>query len=177
MSIIILQTPSQHACEPCTNGLHTQKFSLHAISNTRYIGIAERRPQNIFYVPLVILNLIFFNLIMIALLFFFHSQRVRKIPLKISSWCLYCLIWRVNFTLPWGPEDIFFSLILIVCGEAASTRRKAYQTVSTVYFILGVLRTDHWSQGNFTRIFFVNNFFFNVNNICENKAPSTRRRL
>ena len=85
MSIIILQTPSQHACEPCTNGLHIQKFSLHAISNTRYIGIAERGPQNIFYVPLVILNLIFFNLIMIALRVFFHSQRVRKIPLKISS--------------------------------------------------------------------------------------------
>ena len=36
MSIIRLETPSQRACEPCTNGLHIQKFSLHVISNTRY---------------------------------------------------------------------------------------------------------------------------------------------
>ena len=55
MSIIRLETPSQRACEPCTNGLHIQKFSLHVISNTRYIGIAERRPQNIFYVPLILI--------------------------------------------------------------------------------------------------------------------------
>ena len=53
--------------------------------------------------------------------------------------------------IPWVPEDIFFLPILIVCGHAASTRRQAsrepYQTVSTVYFILGILRTDLWSQG------------------------------
>jgi len=60
--------------------------------------------------------------------------------------------------LPWVPEDIFFLSILIVCGEAASTRREApieknspsrepYQTVSTVYFILGISRMDLWSQG------------------------------
>jgi len=58
--------------------------------------------------------------------------------------------------LPLVPEDISFSSILIVGGEAASTKREApreknnrepYQTVSTVYFILGVLRTDLWSQG------------------------------
>lgn len=118
MSIVILQTPSQHAGEPCTNGLHIQTFSLHVISNACYIGIAEWRPQNIFYVPLGLLDFIFFNLIMIALRFFFHSQRVRKIPLKISSWWLDCLIWRVNFT----------------------------------------------------SLFFVNIFFFTVNNICENKC-------
>ena len=41
--------------------------------------------------------------------------------------------------LPWVPEDIFFLSILMVGGVAASTR---YQTVSTVYFILGILRTD-----------------------------------
>ena len=35
--------------------------------------------------------------------------------------------------LPWVPEDIF------------SYR---YQTVSTVYFILGILTTDLWSQGS-----------------------------
>jgi len=78
MSIIILQTPSQHAGEPCTNGLNIQTFSLHAVSNTRYIGKAERRPQNIFYVPLVLLNLIFFNLIMIALRFFSTVKESEK---------------------------------------------------------------------------------------------------
>lgn len=116
MSIIRLETPSQRACEPCTNGLHIQKFSLHVISNTRYIGIAEGRPQNIFYEPLILL-LDFFKTYYDCFAVFFHSQRVRKIPLKISSWWLDCLIWRVNFT----------------------------------------------------RIFFVI-FFFNVNNICENKC-------
>ena len=44
----------------------------------------------------------------------------------------------------------------MVRGETTSTRRKApwdeknnepYQTVGTVYFTLGVLRTDLWSQG------------------------------
>ena len=49
-------------------------------------------------------------------------------------------------------------------GEAPSTRREAprdvnerrkkrpsrepYQTVSTVYFIQGIIRTDFWRQGN-----------------------------
>ena len=33
----------------------------------------------------------------------------------------------------------------MVRGEAASP--EPYQTVSTVYFILGILRTDPWSQG------------------------------
>ena len=54
---------------------------------------------------------------------------------------------------------MFFLSILMVRGEAASMRREAsrgknnrsslepYQTVSTVYFILGILRTDLWSQG------------------------------
>ena len=53
--------------------------------------------------------------------------------------------------IPWVPEDIFFLSILIFRGEAASTRREVSgepcQTVRTVYFILGILRTDLWSQG------------------------------
>lgn len=77
MSIIRLETPSQRACEPCTNGLHIQKFSLHVISNTRYIGIAEGRPQNIFYEPLILL-LDFLKLIMIALRFFSTVKEFEK---------------------------------------------------------------------------------------------------
>ena len=54
-----------------------------------------------------------------------------------------------------GIQRIFvFLSILMVRSEAASTRPKAsvqsrepYQTESTVYFILGILRTDLWSQG------------------------------
>ena len=43
-----------------------------------------------------------------------------------------------------GFQRIFFFLsILMIRGEAASNR----QTVSTVYFILGILRTGLWSQG------------------------------
>ena len=53
--------------------------------------------------------------------------------------------------IPWAPEDIFFLSILILRGEAASRRREVsrepYKPVSTVYFILGILRTDLWSQG------------------------------
>ena len=45
-------------------------------------------------------------------------------------------------TLPWVPEDIFFLSILMVRGVVAST-------VSKVYFILGILSTDLWSQGSF----------------------------
>ena len=64
--------------------------------------------------------------------------------------------------IPWVPEDIFFLTILMVRDEAASTKREApreknnvlspsrepYQTVSTVYFILGILRKDLWSQSS-----------------------------
>ena len=51
------------------------------------------------------------------------------------------------------PEDIFFLSTLIVRGEGASTRREAPrdQTVSTVYFILGILGTHLWSQGMIRR--------------------------
>ena len=53
----------------------------------------------------------------------------------------------------------FFSILMQVRGEAASTMceapreknitsREPYKTVSTVYFILGILRTDLRSQGN-----------------------------
>ena len=53
--------------------------------------------------------------------------------------------------LPWVPEDIFFLTILMARGEAVSTgatSREPYQIVSTVYFLLGILRTDLWSQGS-----------------------------
>ena len=46
-------------------------------------------------------------------------------------------------TLPWVPEDIFFLSIPMVRGVVAST-------VSKVYFILGIVRTDLWSQGKTT---------------------------
>ena len=50
--------------------------------------------------------------------------------------------------LLWVPKDIFFSSIwLMVRDEAASTRRDPYETVGTVHFILGILRTDLWTQG------------------------------
>ena len=49
------------------------------------------------------------------------------------------------------PEDIFFLSILMVRGEAASTRRKVLRGKSfqyqPVYFILGILGTHLWSQG------------------------------
>ena len=64
------------------------------------------------------------------------------------------------FTDSWVPGDIFF-LFDTDAGsrEAASTMceapreknitsREPYKTVSTVYFILGILRTDLRSQGN-----------------------------
>ena len=62
------------------------------------------------------------------------------------------------FILHWVPDDFFFLSILMVRGEAALTRRKEprkkksrkpYQTVSTVYFISGILTTDLCSQGTF----------------------------
>ena len=61
--------------------------------------------------------------------------------------CLTDLCEVVAIYLPWAREDIFFLLTLMVRGETASTRREAprgafLQTVSRVYFILGILRTD-----------------------------------
>ena len=57
-----------------------------------------------------------------------------------------------------GSRGYFFLSILMVRGEAASTRRSAprekitsrepYQTVSPVYFIFCILKRDLWSQGN-----------------------------
>ena len=62
--------------------------------------------------------------------------------------------------LPWVPEDIFFlidtdGLQRSRVNEARSAERQKIivssrepdQTVSTVYFILRILRTDLWSQG------------------------------
>ena len=48
--------------------------------------------------------------------------------------------------IPWVPEDIFFLSILIVSTRREASRER-YKPVSTVYFILGILRTDLWSQG------------------------------
>jgi len=65
------------------------------------------------------------------------------------------------FELPWVPEDIFFHLVDTDrsrgsrVNEERSAERKKYpsrepsQTVSTVYFILGILRTELQSQGSF----------------------------
>ena len=56
----------------------------------------------------------------------------------------------------WFQRIFFFLSIQMIRGEAASTRREEpYQTVSTVYFILGILRTDLWSQGKFMAILWV----------------------
>ena len=44
-----------------------------------------------------------------------------------------------------GFHRIFFSYRY--CWFAAKSNREPYQTVSTVYFILGILRTDLSSQG------------------------------
>ena len=54
------------------------------------------------------------------------------------------LTWVVCFFFPvWFQRIFFFLSIQMIRGEAASTRREEpYQTVSTVYFILGILRTD-----------------------------------
>ena len=61
--------------------------------------------------------------------------------------CLTDLCEVVTIYVPWVREDIFFLLTLMVRGETASTRREAargafLQTVSRVYFILGIWRTD-----------------------------------
>ena len=52
-----------------------------------------------------------------------------------------------------GFQRIFF--LIDTDGQRGAKRRKEkitsrerYQTVSTVYFILGILGTDLWSQGN-----------------------------
>ena len=45
-------------------------------------------------------------------------------------------------SIPWVPGDIFFLSILMVRGKATLSN------VSTVYFILGILRTDLWSHGS-----------------------------
>lgn len=116
MSIIRLETPSQRACEPCTNGLHIQKFSLHVISNTRYIGIAEGRPQTIFYEPLILLLDFFLNLLWLLCGFFPQSKSSKN-----SSEDFQLMAWLFNLTSQF-----------------------------------------------YTHLFC--NFFFNVNNICEDKC-------
>ena len=51
--------------------------------------------------------------------------------------------------LPWVPEDILFPINTDGSRRLrlGSPSREPYQTVSTVYFILGILRTGLWSQG------------------------------
>ena len=58
----------------------------------------------------------------------------------------------VAIYLPWVPEDIFF--LIDTDGSrrnpvqrGAKRRGEPFQTVSTVYFIFGSLRTDLQSQG------------------------------
>ena len=40
-----------------------------------------------------------------------------------------------------------FQRILFLIDTDGSRRLRPYQTVSTVYFTLGILRTDLWNQG------------------------------
>ena len=70
--------------------------------------------------------------------------------LRIQSF-LFAARLRFPPGIPWAPNDVFLLSTLILRGKAASRRREAsrepYKPVSTVYFILGILRTDLWSQG------------------------------
>ena len=49
-----------------------------------------------------------------------------------------------SFLVPWVPEVIF-----LLSNSQQFESRELYQTVSTDYFILGVSKTDLWSQGSF----------------------------
>ena len=51
--------------------------------------------------------------------------------------------------VPWVPKDIFFLSILVARGEAASP--EPYQTVSTVYFILGIFENGPLEPGSVKR--------------------------
>ena len=50
----------------------------------------------------------------------------------------------MNFWVLWVQEAFFSYLIPDSSGRSVSA---AFQTVSTVYFIEGISRTDLWSQG------------------------------
>ena len=75
----------------------------------------------------------------------FLSLRIVLCWLFLSA---HHLLWR----LPTVGSRGYFLLIwnLSVRGKTATARRKAelFQTVSTVYFILSILTTDLWSEGN-----------------------------
>ena len=82
-----------------------------------------------------LIQLVFCKKKICGLLVLKQSKR-RLHPLLKKSWIR-------PYKLTLGSRGFFFLLILIARGEAASTRRKRqsrepYQTVSTVYFILGV---------------------------------------
>ena len=62
----------------------------------------------------------------------------RLVAFSVSKW-----LKLTEFTL--GSRGYFFSYRY--WWFAAKSNREPYQTVSTVYFILGILRTDLWSQG------------------------------
>ena len=49
--------------------------------------------------------------------------------------------------VPWVPEDIFFLIIRGNEARSAEEKELLISTVNTVYFILGVLKRDLWSQG------------------------------
>ena len=60
--------------------------------------------------------------------------------------------------IPWVPEDIFFLIDTdrsrrsrVNEAQNAQRKRQPYQTVSTVYLTLGILRTGLWSQGTMNR--------------------------
>ena len=55
------------------------------------------------------------------------------------------------------------------------TSREPYQTVSTVYFILGILRTDLWSQGTLCHAASkkIDSFFVESSVVVSSWCPST----
>ena len=50
--------------------------------------------------------------------------------------------------LPYVPEDIFFLIDADGSRRSRVNEAAAFSIVSTVYFILGILKTDLWSQSS-----------------------------
>ena len=76
-----------------------------------------------------------------------YSSVPRMLSRRTSTRLRYTVIPLDSFTLftP-GSRGYFFSY-RYSWFAAKRTSREPYQTVSTVYFILGILWTDLWSQG------------------------------
>ena len=70
------------------------------------------------------------------------------------TWGKVMFIIGTQRSLTLGFRGYFFLIDIDVCRVNEAPREKKspswepYQTVSTVYFILRILRTDFWSQGN-----------------------------